>query len=170
MLWHAGSMAVDTKVLMERYVRASFPQRAGAVLVDCLLFSVLVAMPATLISWWFGPPAFTTCTIVGSSESCSITPEALRYTRTVFYMLASVFVLVYAYSTVRGASIGKRATEILVIDVETGDTVGYGRALVRTLLSIVSFALFGLGFFFAFTNEQRRTLHDVLTKTRVISP
>ena len=139
-------------------------------LVDCLLFTVTVAVPATLISWWFGPPDFTICTSTGSSESCSVTPEALRYTRTVFYILAAVFVLVYARSTARGASIGKRSTEVLVIDVENGATIGYARALVRTLLSIVSFGLFGLGFFFALTNDKRRTFHDVLTRTRVISP
>lgn len=163
-------MTVATEHLLERYIRASLPQRAGAVLVDCLLFSVTVALPATLISWWFGPPDFLICESSGSTESCRITPEALRYTRIVFYLLASVFVLVYARSTARGASIGKRSTEVLVIDVRNGATISYGRALARTLLSIVSFCLFGLGFFFALTNTKRRTFHDVLTRTRVISP
>lgn len=163
-------MSADPELLVHRYIRASFPQRVGAVLVDSLLFVVTVAVPATLITWWFGPPDFVVCEFSGSNESCKMSPDAIRYTRTVFYLLASVFIFVYAAFVSQGATIGKRSSEVLVVDNDSGATISYGRALIRTLLSIVSLVVFGLGFFFAFTNNKRRTLHDVLTKTRVISP
>jgi uncharacterized RDD family membrane protein YckC len=156
--------------LVVRYIRASFPQRLGALLVDGLLFLALVATPATLASWWFGPADFTNCEFVGSSESCSITPEALRFTRTVFYILTAVFIPLYARLISTGASIGKRSTECMVIDARTGLTIGYWRALARTVLSVIGVACFGLGLLFALANSQRLAVHDKIMGTRVISP
>jgi len=155
---------------LDRYIAATIPQRLGALLVDILIFCVSVALPATLASSWFGPAAFTTCTFVDGSESCSITPEALRYTRTVFYALTAVWVLAYSWTISRGASIGKRATEVMVIDARTGATIGYWRAVSRTVLSMISFAAFGLGLLLIFTNRDRRAAHDYIMGTRVISP
>ncbi len=153
-----------------RHLPASLLQRAGALLVDALLFACLVLVPTTLITWWFGPEAKTFCQIRNGSESCSVTPEALRFTRSVFWPIASVFVLVYSRSIAQGASIGKKATEIVVVDAETARPISYGRALARTVLSVVSVAAFGLGMLLALTNPQRRTLHDYIVRTRVISP
>jgi len=127
-------------------------------------------VPATLISWWFGPPDFTTCEISGSSESCSITPEALRFTRTVAYALAAIWVVAYARVITSGASPGKRATEVLVVDATTGETIGFGRATARTLLSVLGLACFGIGLIWTLTNRHRRALHDIAVGTRVISP
>ena len=145
-------------------------QRAGAIIVDVLLFIVTVMVPATLISWWFGPAELTTCEFSGSTESCSISPEALRYTRTVAYVLAVLWLFVYAWAIRTGASIGKRATEILVVDARTGETIGYRRALLRSLLAVLGLACFGIGLLFTLTNKHRRALHDLAVGTRVISP
>lgn len=145
-------------------------QRLGALIVDVLIFIVTVMVPATLISWWFGPPEFTTCEFVGASESCSITPEALRFTRTTAYLLAALWAFAYAGAITTGASIGKRATEILVVDAETGETIGYRRALARTTLAAIGLACFGIGLWFTLLNPHRRALHDLAVGTRVISP
>ena len=69
-----------------------------------------------------------------------------------------------------GRSIGKRATETMVVDVASGQTIGYGRALLRTVLSVVGLAAFGVGLLFVLTNRQRRAAHDLVVGTRVISP
>lgn len=153
------------------YVPATIAQRLGAWLADGMLFIALVAVPSVLISWWFGPEDFTTCTFVGGSEVCSDpTPEALRYTRTVFYGLSSIFILVFSVYVGRGRTIGKRSTEAMIVDAKTGDTIGFVRGLIRTLsLGLSAFPL-GAGFLLAFTNRERRMLHDYIAGTRVISP
>lgn len=166
----SSSAIAPTAHRLDRYIPATIPQRLGALLVDALIFCVSVALPATLASWWFGPAEFTTCEFTGSSESCSIAPDALRYTRTVFYALTAVWILAYSWTIARGASIGKRATEVMVIDARTGMTLGYWRAVGRTVLSMISFAAFGLGLLVIVTNRDRRAAHDYIMGTRVISP
>ena len=154
----------------ERYIPASILQRIGALMVDVLLFIVTVMVPATLISWWFGPADFTSCEFVGNTERCSTDPDALRFTRTVAYSLAALWVPAYALAITTGASIGKRATETRVVDASSGETIGFGRALARTLIAVVGLVCFGLGLIVALTNRHRRALHDLATGTRLISP
>jgi len=164
----AQSAMTSSQQLISRYRRASFPQRIGALMVDALLFFCFVAVPAWVISWAFGPGGFDGCdTIV--DETCTISSESLRYTRTVFYGLWIVWAFVFARSISRGASVGKRAVEILVIDATTGETISYKRALARTVLSVLSVACVGLGLLWALTNKERRAAHDLVMGTRVIS-
>lgn len=155
---------------VSRYITATTMQRIGALIVDILLFIVTVMVPATLISWWFGPEEFTVCEFAGSSESCSIAPDALRFTRAAAYALAALWAVAYAFVISTGASPGKRATEILVVDATTGETIGYLRALARTVIAVLGVACFGLGLFVTITNPHRRALHDLVVGTRVISP
>ena len=137
-------------------------------MVDALLFFALVAVPAWIISWIFGPGGMTGCESL-ADETCTISSEALRFTRTVFYGLWVVWAFVYARSISNGASVGKRAVEILVIDATTGATISYRRALLRTVLAVVSVAFLGLGLLWALTNRDRRAAHDIVMGTRVIS-
>lgn len=160
---------------VSRYLPASMAQRVGAIMVDGMLFCALVAVPAWIISWAFGPGGMTGCeNLTGSGgvlndDTCIMTPEALRFTRIVFYALCVVWVLAFSRTSDRGASIGKRCTEIMVVDATTGETISYGRTVARTLLSAVSFCFFGLGLLWALTNRDRRAIHDVVMGTRVIS-
>lgn len=155
---------------VSRYLTASTWQRVGALLVDILVFIVSVMVPATLISWWFGPPEFTSCEFSGGNETCNITPEALRFTRITAWLLATLWFFLYTWTITTGASIGKRSTEILVVDARTGETIGYRRSLVRTLLAVLGLACLGVGLLFTLTNRHRRALHDLAVGTRVISP
>lgn len=156
--------------LVARFLPATIAQRIGALLVDLLLFCALVLAPAGMISYWFGPAAGIDCTIEGSTESCLSSPESIRFARTVGYPIAAAWVPLYAWTIARGASIGKRATEIMVIDDATGQTIGFGRALLRTVLAVLGFVCFGIGLLYALGNRKRRALHDVIVGTRVISP
>lgn len=137
-----------------------------------MLFCVVVLVPAWLISWAFGPGGMTGCNLPANNldGACIISPEALRYTRIVFYSVSALWVLWYSRSISQGASVGKRSTEIMVIDATTGETISYRRAVLRTLLSVVSMLFFFLGMLVAITNRERRTAHDLIMGTRVISP
>ncbi|MGZ0193168.1 MAG: RDD family protein [Acidimicrobiales bacterium] len=94
----------------------------------------------------------------------------MRFTRIVFSALLALWVLWYSRTIAQGASVGKRSTEVMVIDAKTGETISYRRAVLRTLLSAVSFLFFFLGILIAVTNQERRAAHDLITGTRVISP
>lgn len=152
------------------YLPASVLQRVGSWLVDGLAFTCLVLVPSSLIDWWFGPDRPRECTIPGVAESCTWTPEALLFSRVSFWAIWTVWVLVYAFAIARSASWGKHATQIIVVDAETVRPISYGRAVLRTVLSFVSVAAFGLGLLVAFTNRDRRALHDYIMRTRVIAP
>lgn len=153
------------------YVTASLLQRLGAMFVDALLFITLVAVPATLASWWFAPGTPGSCNFVGTVETCTpASADYLRFTRLVFFGLSAAFLVIYSIAAGRGSTIGKRSTEAMIVDVRTGDPVGFWRALLRTVCIALSVLPFGAGLLLALANTERRTLHDFIAKTRVISP
>ncbi len=66
-----------------------------------------------------------------------------------------------------GQTLGKMATRLRVVDSEGRPPV-YGRALVRAVLGTLSVALAALGLLPMLFDPARRTLHDRLTRTRVV--
>jgi uncharacterized RDD family membrane protein YckC len=88
----------------------------------------------------------------------------------VFFSLSAVFVVIYSFAAGGGSTIGKRSTESMIVDVNTGDPIGFPRALLRTLCIALSIIPLGAGLALALSNRQRRTLHDFIANTRVISP
>ncbi len=72
-----------------------------------------------------------------------------------------------AFTAAGGQTVGKMSTGIRVVG-DADQAVDFGRAVLRTLSSIVSVIPLGLGFIPAFFDEDRRALHDRLSGTRVI--
>ena len=66
-----------------------------------------------------------------------------------------------------GQTLGKRLLGARVVD-ESGEPIGYLRALGRCLATIVAALPFGLGLAAAWLRRDRRGLHDLLAGTRVI--
>jgi uncharacterized RDD family membrane protein YckC len=66
-----------------------------------------------------------------------------------------------------GQTLGKRLLGARVVD-ESGEPIGYLRALGRFLATIVAALPFGLGLAAAWLRRDRRGLHDLLAGTRVI--
>ena len=73
-----------------------------------------------------------------------------------------------AFTAVGGQTIGKMAAGVRVVTDE-GEPVDGARALRRTLAGLVSTAVFGLGFLPALVGSDRRTLHDRVAGTRVVT-
>ncbi len=156
---------------LDHLVPVSMVQRFGSWAFDAFLICVTVGVPALLVGWWFGPDSVRSCQFVDGSEVCApLDAEALRFSRVTFWIFAGIYLLVYARATTRGRSVGKRSTESEVVDAHTGEYIGWPRAIVRTALAAIGTACFGVTLLFAFTNRERRTLHDAIVGTRVISP
>ena len=73
-----------------------------------------------------------------------------------------------AFTAAGGQTIGKMAMGLRVVTAN-GGRVGAGRALARMLASVVSVACLGVGLLPAAFDPERRTLHDRVAGTRVVS-
>ncbi len=70
-----------------------------------------------------------------------------------------------AYATLmigsaRGQTVGQMAVGIRVIDFNTGGSIGYGRALVRWLVSIVSGLAILIGYLWMLWDSEKQCWHD----------
>jgi uncharacterized RDD family membrane protein YckC len=65
------------------------------------------------------------------------------------------------------ATPGKMAVGIMVVMPE-GERVSYGRALGRYFAKLLSWMIFGIGYFMIAFDDEKRGLHDRICNTRVI--
>jgi len=69
----------------------------------------------------------------------------------------------------RGQTWGMRVARLRVVDARTGGPVTRGRAWGRAAFaSFISGQLFGFGYWWAFFDDRRRALHDLVCTTVVI--
>jgi len=86
--------------------------------------------------------------------------------------LPSIFITkliygIFAESSKRQATIGKRLVNIKVTDLE-GTRVSFGRSLARNLSKILSVVPAFFGYFYSFLNKKNQCWHDVAADTLVI--
>ena len=67
-----------------------------------------------------------------------------------------------------GMTVGKYIMKIKVIDLQTGQTPNFSKALLRASIRIPSEVLFYLGFVLAFFLPLKQTLHDKLSNCVVV--
>jgi uncharacterized RDD family membrane protein YckC len=60
----------------------------------------------------------------------------------------------------RGQTVGQMAMGIRVIDFNTGGSIGYGRALLRWLVSIVSAVVIFVGYLWMLWDKEKQCWHD----------
>lgn len=65
-------------------------------------------------------------------------------------------------------SLGKQGLNLRVVDKD-GKRIGFGRAVLRFLVKIVSLGLFFVGFVMIAFSEDKKGLHDIVTGTTVIN-
>jgi uncharacterized RDD family membrane protein YckC len=88
-----------------------------------------------------------------------------------YYALSTI--IDWAYFTAlegseRGASVGKMALGIRVLDFERGGRLGYGRALIRTVAKILSTIPIFLGYLWMLWDREKRTWHDKIAGAVVV--
>ncbi|MBN1688840.1 MAG: RDD family protein [Candidatus Omnitrophica bacterium] len=68
----------------------------------------------------------------------------------------------------KGRTAGKALWKLKVCGM-SGEPIGWGRAILRTLFYIISLMPLGLGFLWSFADPYRQTWHDKMTNTYVVS-
>ena len=120
-------------------MRAGFWRRVGAVVIDGLLLGLVQLL-------------------------------VLRLLGTAGYVFE--FVLQAGYFTYfegsSGQTPGKRVASIRVADIETGEPIGYGRALGRYLFSLLSALIVYLGYLWMLWDREKQTWHDKVSRAVVV--
>jgi len=131
---------------------ASVSKRGVAFFIDDMLISLLL-----IVSLW------SSLENVRSAEEMI----SLINTFTFEYLLVKIIYqtfFVYKY----GATLGKIALKIRVIDVNTLDNPSFVVSLNRAVFRAISQMLFYLGFLWGMFDPFKRTWHDLSAKTLVI--
>ena len=131
---------------------ASLSKRAYAFFIDDFIISILF-----VVMFW---DRFKT---LESTDSMILFMNSLFiYIMVVKTLYQAVFISMY------GATLGKMALKIHVVDVEYLGQPSFSEALLRAVMRIVSEALFYIGFLSANFNDMHQTWHDKFGKTLVV--
>ena len=60
----------------------------------------------------------------------------------------------------RGQTLGQMALGIRVVGLDTGSSIGYGRAFIRWLVSLISAAVLLLGYLWMLWDKEKQCWHD----------
>jgi uncharacterized RDD family membrane protein YckC len=144
---------VENILHREGITLASIKKRSLAFFIDEMLLSFLL-----IVALWDSFAAAQTM-----EEMIVITNTfVLEYmAMKIFYQ--AFFIMHY------GASLGKMATKIRVIEIQTVDNPTVLSALNRAIFRVVSEMIFYLGFLWGMVNQTRQTWHDTTAKTLVVN-
>lgn len=81
--------------------------------------------------------------------------------------LALVWYLYLAWCWRRGMTLGMRAWRVRIENLQSRRP-GWGACSIRFAVSLVSAAVLGAGFFWSLADGQKRSWHDIASKTRLL--
>lgn len=136
---------------------ATLWRRTGAYLTDLLFVGVLVLSLLSIAMAVIAPKTLTPL-----QQLISIAVPGLGLAAVLAFVYTMLFAVLWS-----GRTPGRRLMGIHLVD-STGQAPGPARALVRAVLSLVSFGLFLSGFWLALFDRHGQTLHDKLTRTFVV--
>lgn len=67
-----------------------------------------------------------------------------------------------------GQTLGMKTWRMKVVNYDNLNTPSYTRCMVRVLCAPISLCLLGIGYLLMYTNTERQTLHDKISKTRTL--
>ena len=128
--------------------RAGFWQRFAAVFIDGIVVGIL---PIIVI-------------VIGAAGKHAGV-VALGY---ILYFVGGIAYEIYFVGGPTGATLGKRALGIRVIDFNTGGPIGYGRAFLRMIGRVVSGAICYLGYLWMLWDKEKQCWHDKMANDVVV--
>ncbi|QMU62734.1 MAG: RDD family protein [Gammaproteobacteria bacterium] len=88
-----------------------------------------------------------------------------------FLFQAYIFLIAYLFFawfwTRGGQTLGMRTWKMKVVNHD-GTKISYETALIRFIVSIISWLPFGLGYLWSLWDKKHRTWHDMASKTKLI--
>ena len=137
---------------------ASIGARFGALFIDYLLINLLSRFITPVVL-----PALAGALGTGDPGTVVIAAFAVA--------LALVIAVMVLYEGVmlqwRGQTLGKMATKVKVVTPE-GDDISAGQAWLRALTKWVLTLAVGTTYLVALFNKEKKALHDMIAKTRVV--
>lgn len=130
---------------------ATFGQRFAAKFLDGIIIFVIQMIVG-----------FATASLAGPGDGSS----ALGTFLSILMMFFGVFYAVF-FLTKFNATPGKMAMKLRVVTPE-GEPIGFKKALIRSLMEIVSGLILYIGYIMAAFDDEKRALHDRVASTRVI--
>jgi uncharacterized RDD family membrane protein YckC len=67
-----------------------------------------------------------------------------------------------------GQTLGMKTWRMKVVNQDNLNTPGYTQCIIRALCAPISLCLLGIGYLLMYTNTERQTLHDKISKTRTL--
>ena len=113
--------------------RASFGRRLVGLLIDAILLTIVNGILRVAIHGFTGS--------------------------TIGFVVDAVYFTVLIGSS-RGQTLGQMALGIRVIDFNSGGPIGYGRAFIRWIVSIISTIVIFLGYFWMLWDKEKQCWHD----------
>jgi uncharacterized RDD family membrane protein YckC len=144
--------ALLQKLHTEGLQLASVNRRAFAMFIDELIVSLL---------FFF---------IIKDQMAALTTPEAVvAYTQSLMVYVLIIKVLYQAlFVGMYGATLGKMAMKIKIVDQEYLDIPSWGASTIRAVMRVVSELLFYFGFVVALFSPLKLTWHDRFARTLVV--
>jgi len=137
---------------------AGFWLRAGAWLLDTLYLTTFITFCHLLI---FGNAGFSLESAPGGGWE--VKSNGFGYYDDLFMMGVTVAMWVRFYGTP-----GKLLLDCYVVDQETGQSVTWGKSLLRYLCYFISALPVGLGFLWVLWDKKKQGFHDKIAKTLVV--
>lgn len=142
---------IEHKLDKEELRLASFGKRALALLLDDLIVSVLILIAM-----------FDKFSADNIEQTIGVINQSIMFVMMVKFAYHAVFVALY------GATPGKMAMRIRVIDISTLDNPNWLASIARSSVRLVSEIMFYIGFAWAFANPLRQTWQDKAARTLVL--
>ena len=136
----------------------SFGRRMGAVLYDTLLVGGSLIIIGGILS--------TVLARVLGVEYLTPDSSAAHFMQLIYLLLA--FGFFGWFWTHGGQTLGMRAWKIRVVDLNK-QPLTWTQAAMRFLWSLASWMVFGLGYVWALFDPEKLTLHDRMSKTRLVN-
>jgi uncharacterized RDD family membrane protein YckC len=140
---------VSTKTL----VYGTVGRRFAAVFIDGLILDVFFLVPIFLIAG------------IGGLTHKGLTPGVNATVYLIQYGLPALYDIFFV--GMFGATPGKMVMKLKIIRAD-GGRVSYWRAAGRHYAKMLSAIILGIGYLMACWDEEKRTLHDRICKTRVV--
>ena len=144
---------IESKLYREGISLATISKRSWAFFIDELILSMLLMVAMS-----------------SSFENAKSIEEIIILTNSVIFEYMIIKIIYQTFFVMQyGATLGKLALKIRVIEINTLQNPSFASSLNRAIFRIISEMFFYAGFLWGMFAPMRQTLHDKTAKTLVVN-